>query len=67
MGQYYRVRPDNRDLNYDLYFKDGETAVSTAEDFNSHNTEQLDVSGMVAILRDLPYVKAALAQQSGRS
>jgi UDP-N-acetylglucosamine 4,6-dehydratase/5-epimerase len=67
MGQYYRVRPDNRDLNYDLYVKDGETAVSSAEDFNSHNTEQLDVSGMAAILRDLPYVKAALAQQGGRS
>lgn len=65
MGQYYRVRPDNRDLNYDLYFNQGETEVSGAGDFNSHNANQLDVVAMAAILKDLPYVQNALRQRSG--
>lgn len=57
MGDYYRVPPDNRDLNYDKYVKEGEEAVSHLDDFNSHNTRRLDVEEMTSILADLPYVQ----------
>jgi UDP-glucose 4-epimerase len=60
-GDFYRVRPDNRDLNYDAYFSTGERRVSQLEDFNSENTRQLGVDEMAAILRELPYVRAVLA------
>jgi UDP-glucose 4-epimerase len=62
-GDYYRVAPDNRDLNYDAYFSDGEERVSRAVDFNSHNTRQLDLAEMADLLRSLPYVRAVLAGQ----
>jgi UDP-glucose 4-epimerase len=57
---YYRVAPDERDLNYDAYFKDGQTAVTNLVDFNSHNTRQLDVDEMAAILGRLPCVRECL-------
>ena len=61
LGDYYRVPPDNRDLNYDSYFREGEERVSRLDDFNSGNTRQLDVAEMAEILRGLPYVRAFLA------
>ncbi|HYC63698.1 MAG TPA: polysaccharide biosynthesis protein [Reyranellaceae bacterium] len=57
-GDYFRVAPDDRDLNYDAYFREGEERVSRLEDFNSSNTRQLGVDELVDILRDLPYVQA---------
>ena len=60
-GNYYRVQADNRDLNYDVYFKDGEKDISAAIDFNSHNTAQLDVHEMAAILNKLPYIRQYLS------
>ena len=46
MGDYYRVPADNRDLNYGLYFDEGRSeVVAVQEDYNSHNTERLDVDG----------------------
>jgi UDP-N-acetylglucosamine 4,6-dehydratase len=62
-GAYFRVAPDNRDLNYDAYFSDGEEQVSRAIDFNSHNTRHLEQSELVNLLRSLPYVRAVLAGQ----
>jgi len=56
MGKYYRVLPDLRDLNYDKYFQEGEIEVSTAEDYNSHNTEQLDIEGIKELLLSIPYI-----------
>ena len=56
MGKYYRVLPDLRDLNYDKYFQEGEMEVSTAEDYNSHNTEQLDIEGIKELLLSIPYI-----------
>jgi UDP-glucose 4-epimerase len=61
-GDYYRVAPDNRDLNYDAYFREGEERVSRLDDFNSHNTRQLDVGELADILRALPYVRGFLAR-----
>ena len=58
---YYRVRPDNRTLNYDAYVNDGKVRISGMEDFNSQNTRQIDVPEMKEILARLPYVQAFLA------
>jgi UDP-glucose 4-epimerase len=59
-GDHFRVPPDNRTLNYDAYFKDGQEHVSRQEDFNSQNTRQLDARELADILRALPYVQAFL-------
>lgn len=61
-GEYFRVAADNRDLNYAKFFSEGQEHVSTMADYNSHNTRRLDVDEMVALLRQLPFVKEALSQ-----
>ena len=58
LGGYYRVPPDLRDLNYGKFVEQGEEKISEAEDYNSHNTERLDVEGMKALLRKLDFIKA---------
>ncbi|WP_158915248.1 polysaccharide biosynthesis protein [Caulobacter sp. S45] len=60
-GEYFRIAPDNRDLNYDAYISTGEIKVSRAGDFNSDNTRQLSVTEMADILQKLPYVRAFIA------
>ena len=54
LGEYFRVASDDRDLNYTNYFEVGKQTVDEAVDYNSHNTHQLDVDGMAALLRQLP-------------
>ncbi|MEZ8602574.1 polysaccharide biosynthesis protein [Vibrio splendidus] len=56
-GDYYRVPADNRDLNYSKFFEEGEKDLSEIEDYNSHNTERLDVEGMVELLRKLDFIR----------
>ena len=63
-GAYFRVAPDNRDLNYDAYFSDGREQVSRADDFNSHNTRQLEVAELADMLGRLPYVRGVLAGET---
>ena len=63
-GDYFRVAPDNRDLNYNAYFSDGREQVSRIDDFNSLNARQLGVVEMAEILRSLPYVRNFLAGAS---
>lgn len=58
MGDYYRVPPDLRDLNYEKFVEQGETAITTAEDYNSHNTQRLDVEGMKQLLLRLSFMQA---------
>jgi len=58
MGEYYRVPPDLRDLNYGKFVEQGEEKISHTEDYNSHNTERLDVAGMQALLRKLEFIRA---------
>ena len=55
---YFRISADNRDLNYDKYFSKGRPSASAAEDYNSHNTERLDIEGMKTLLMKLPIVRA---------
>ncbi len=58
MGNYYRVPPDLRDLNYGKFVEQGETRISAAEDYNSHNTNRLDVEGMKKLLLKLTFMQA---------
>lgn len=58
MGDYYRVPPDLRDLNYAKFVEQGEEKISRSEDYNSHNTERLDVAGMQQLLLKLDFMRA---------
>ena len=58
LGNYYRVPPDLRDLNYGKFMEQGEQKISQAEDYNSHNTTRLDVAGMQALLMKLRFMQA---------
>jgi UDP-glucose 4-epimerase len=60
LGDYYRVPADVRDLNYSSFFSSGKAEVSEAIDYNSHNTELLDVDGMMNLLLKLQCVHDAL-------
>jgi len=60
MGNYYRIPSDKRDLNYDKYFSEGDQKLFTEEEYNSHNTERLDVEQVKAKLLTLPYIKTEL-------
>jgi len=64
LGDYYRVPADARDLNYSCFFSEGKAEVSIAGDYNSHNTDLLDVEGMMNLLLKLKYVQEAM---SGRA
>ena len=57
MGNYYRIPCDERNLNYDNFFVQGEEKISKAEDYNSHNTQQLDIEGMKKLLLKLDIVQ----------
>src|SRR5215217_3636203 len=63
-GRYYRVAPDNRDLNYAVFEDTGETRITEAVDYNSHNTERLDVAAMAEILLGLDYIQRVLRGES---
>ncbi len=58
LGGYYRVPPDLRDLNYGKFVEQGEIKISEANDYNSHNTNRLDVAGMKALLLKLRFMQA---------
>lgn len=60
MGDYFRVPPDGRDLNYAKYVEQGEqrlTQTAHGEDYNSHNTTRLDVEGMKKLLLKLDFMQ----------
>jgi UDP-glucose 4-epimerase len=57
MGDFYRIPADNRDLNYDRYFSEGELVDSVIEDYHSHNTIQQGVEGMKLLLSKLPLIR----------
>ena len=57
IGNYYRIPADNRDLNYNKFFVEGETQHSKSDDYHSHNTERLDVAGVKEKLLELQYVR----------
>lgn len=57
---YYQIPADSRDLNYEKYFSEGEAAVSEAQDYTSHNTEQLSVEQVKKTLLKLDFIQKAL-------
>jgi UDP-N-acetylglucosamine 4,6-dehydratase/5-epimerase len=59
MGDFYRIPADNRDLNYDQFINEGNVDISKTEDYNSHNTNILDVNGVKKLLNKLPEIKNA--------
>lgn len=59
LGDYYRIPADNRDLNYEKYFSEGDVKIPEYEEYHSHNTERLDVEGMKALLLKLREVSFA--------
>lgn len=60
LQDYYRIPPDLRDLNYGKFFEQGETRISEASDYNSHNTTRLDLQGMQALLKKLRFIQALM-------
>lgn len=60
LGGYYRIVPDDRDLNYGKYFTEGQEEVSRLEDYNSHNTQRLSVAEVKEKLIQLDYIKQEL-------
>lgn len=57
MDNYYRIPCDDRDLNYDKYFIEGNEDISLIEDYHSHNARQLDVAGMKELLLKLEMIR----------
>ncbi|HBI0335674.1 TPA: polysaccharide biosynthesis protein, partial [Escherichia coli] len=53
LGDYYKVSPDRRDLNYGKYVDIGDTRIDEVDDYNSHNTQRLNVNGMKELLMKL--------------
>ena len=61
LGDFYRVPCDKRDLNYDKYFKEGDTQRSTLSEFDSNNTQLLNVEQVKEKLLSLEYIRNELA------
>jgi UDP-N-acetylglucosamine 4,6-dehydratase/5-epimerase len=64
MRQYYRIPADNRDLNYAMYFTDGQKEISVLDDYTSHNTERLSVAQLKTLLLKLDYIQQHLQGKS---
>jgi UDP-N-acetylglucosamine 4,6-dehydratase len=64
LGRYFRIPPDLRDLNYGKFVEQGEPRISQFEDYNSTNTERLDVEQMRAILLKLRFIRRLLAGEA---
>lgn len=58
LGDYYRIPPDLRDLNYGKFVDQGEVRISEAVEYSSHNTRRLDVPGMQTLLMKLRFMQA---------
>lgn len=61
MGNYFRIPADNRNLNYDKYFVEGQQEIAKIKDYHSHNTRRLDIEGMKELLLKLPMVRKDLS------
>ncbi|MCC7294454.1 MAG: polysaccharide biosynthesis protein, partial [Acidobacteria bacterium] len=64
LGDYYRIPADNRGLDYNLYFTEGQERVSKENDYNSHNTRRLDTGEMADLLMKLALVRDELGTES---
>jgi UDP-N-acetylglucosamine 4,6-dehydratase len=55
LGDYYRIKADNRDLNYNKYFSEGIDIAPTLDDYHSHNTRRLDEAELISLLNKIGY------------
>lgn len=62
MGDFYRVPADNRGLNYDKFFKEGDEARNTLTEFNSNNTRRLNLKETIDTIAKLEYIQGRLAE-----
>lgn len=60
MGRYFRIAPDGRSLNYDKFYVEGQVQTESDEAYTSHNTNRLDVDGVVAKIMTTDYVQEEL-------
>lgn len=60
LGRYFRIPADNRDLNYNTFFTEGEPEIAKLSDYTSHNTERLDVEGVKQLLLKLDFIQEQL-------
>jgi UDP-N-acetylglucosamine 4,6-dehydratase len=63
LGSYFRISSDNRDLNYAQYFSEGNEALIELMEYHSHNTQQLDESGMKDLLCKLPQIRTEVLNE----
>ena len=64
MDDYYRIPPDNRDLNYGKYIDKGDRKISQLDDYNSHNTKRLSIEEMQKLLLRLEYIRKLIPNKS---
>ena len=62
LDNYFRIRPDQRDLNYEIYFEEGESIINKATEFTSHNATMLSEAKMVEMLYGLEEIQESLRQ-----
>ena len=60
MGEFFRIPADNRDLNYSMYFSQGEKSIAEIDDYHSHNTDRLNVEGVKTLISKLTIVRKEL-------
>ena len=66
MGNFYRVPADNRGLNYDKYFKEGDEERNTLTEFNSNNTKRLNLEETKAKIASLSYIQEELEKMNSK-
>jgi hypothetical protein len=62
LGNYYLIPADNRNLNYEQFFSQGEEKISYSQDYTSHNTQRLDIAGVQSTLKNLSLIQGALKE-----
>ncbi len=65
LGEYYRIPADNRDLNYNIFFEEGEEIISQAEEYHSHNTHRLSEEELSSLLMNLREIQDDLKEFKG--
>jgi len=66
LDEYFRIRPDLRDLNYGKFVEQGDIQITATDDYTSHNTVQLDVEGMKALLLKLDFIRDVVAGRAAQ-
>jgi UDP-glucose 4-epimerase len=64
MGDYFRINPDGRDLNYAPYFEEGTEGIENYADYDSHTTDRLTIAQVEELLLSIPEVKAEVDEWS---